>query len=133
MVEWNGSDQPQPIKYFIPEYLFIDIGYVVQYSYERPFDIDLYCVVHQYSNKWKLTINRDFAESDNKKDMEELKQIIKAALNVALTKDDFSRLKEYKKDAEREHRSFVNGIIKIIKNIENGIPLKGKCEICKNY
>lgn len=153
-IEWNGKGQP-PKKYFAPEYLFIDVGYVIQYSYERIFDIDQYYVINLSDNssnpttngeylrdqlaisypeycKWKLKFNHVLAEGD-KNVMEELKRIIKAALNIALTKDDFSKLKNYKKDAEREHNFFYKEIIEIIKNVDNGIPLNDECKICKNY
>ena len=157
LIEWDGRGQ-SPINYFLPEYLFKDVGYVIQSSYERSFDIDQYCTISQSNNnsksttngdilnnvitsnypeycniKWKLTIISFFAESSNKTDIEELKQIIKETLNVILAKDDFGRLKKYKNYAEGEHRSFLKGIADIIKNIENDIPLNGKCEICKKY
>ena len=159
LIEWDGVGQA-PINYFVPEYLFEDVGYVIRSSYERYFDIDKYCTISQNNDsnnsksttkgdilhnviisnypeycdiKWKLTINRSFAESSNKTDIEELKQIIKETLNVILAKDDFSRLKKYKNCAEREYSFFLSGIAEIIKNIENDIPLKGKCEICKKY
>lgn len=154
LIEWNGEGQP-PIKYFVPDYLFVDVGYVIQSSYERIFDIDQYYVINLSDNssnpttngeylrdqlaipypeycKWKLKFNHVLAEGD-KNVMEELKRIIKAALNIALTKDDFSKLKNYKKDAEREHNFFYKEIIEIIKNVDNGIPLNDECKICKNY
>lgn len=153
LTEWNGKGQ-SPIKYFVPKYLFADVEYIIQHSYEQFFNIDQYCIIDIGDNslksntngeligpmivaeypeyfKWKLTINHKFAEGD-KNDIEELKQIIKLTLNFALTNDDFNKLKKYKKDAEREHTLFLDAIIKIIKSVENGIPLKGECKICKN-
>lgn len=153
LTEWNGKGQ-SPIKYFVPKYLFADVEYIIQYSYERFFNIDQYCTIDNSDNslksntngellgpmivagypeyfKWKLTIKHKFAEGD-KNDIEELKQIIKLTLNFAITNDDFNKLKKYKKDAEREHTLFLDAIIKIIKSVESGIPLKGECKICKN-
>lgn len=147
LTEWNGKGQ-SPINYFAPEYLFADVEYIIQYSYERFFNIDQYCIIDKSNNslksntngelldnmivaqypeyfKWKLTINHLFAEGE-KNDIEELKLIIKLTLNFALTNDDFNKLKKYKKDAEREHTLFLDAIIKIIKSVENGIPLKGE-------
>ena len=153
LTEWNGKGQ-SPINYFAPEYLFADVEYMIQYSYERFFDIDKYCVIENSDNslksntngdlvgamivaqypekfKWKLTFHHTFAKGD-KNDIEQLKQIIKSTLNSALTNDDFNKLTKYKKDAEREHTLFLDAIIKIIKSVENDIPLKGECKICKN-
>ncbi|RZB29509.1 MAG: hypothetical protein AEth_01144 [Candidatus Argoarchaeum ethanivorans] len=125
------------INYFIPRYLFKDICYVIQNSYIPSFDIEQNYTIHETSVdskiKWNLSINSRFAVSSNKTDVEELKQIIKETLNVVLTTDDFSKLKIYKNNAEVEHDSFLKGIKGIIQDIDNDIPLKGKCEICKKY
>jgi len=153
LTEWDERGK-SPINYFIPKYLFLDVAYVIQSSYERLYDIDQHCVIGPSDNslkpntnrdilndtivaqypehfKWKLTINRYFAEGDIN-DIEKLKQIIKGTLNNALRKDDFIELRIYKKNAEEEHGLFLNGIIEIIKSVENDIPLKGKCKICGN-
>lgn len=157
LIKWDGMGQ-SPKNFLILESLFKYVVHVVQSSYRHSFDIDQYCIISQinnnsksttnedilqnvitfnypeYSNiKWKLTANCHFAESSNKTDIEELKKIIKETLDVLLTKDDYSRLKKYKNYAEGKHTSFLTGITEIIKNIENDIPLKGKCEICKKY
>ena len=155
LIEWNGKGQ-SPRKYFIPEYLFLDVENIIQCSYFVSFNIEEYfainqsdinlnsktnediivtsTIIEQYPErfKWELIINHKFAESDFN-DIKELKQIIKAILNVTFTKDDFSKLKKYKKDAKREHDLFKNGIIDIIKNVDNDIPLKEKCRRCENY
>lgn len=154
LIEWNGKGQ-SPRKYFIPEYLFLDVEYIIHNSYFQYFNIEKYCaieqsdislnsktnediltatIVEQYPEhfEWKLTINHKFAESDFN-DIKELKQIIKAILNVALTKDDFNKLKKYKKDADMEHGLFKSGITEIIKNVDNDIPLNHECRICENY
>ena len=153
LTEWNRKGQ-SPINYFIPKYLFADVEYIIQHSYERFYNIDQCCIIDNSDNslksntngelptamivaqypeniKWKLTIIHQFAEGD-KNDIEELKQIIKLSLNFALKNDDFNKLKKYKKDAKSEHALFLDAIIKIIKSVENGIPLKGECKICKN-
>jgi hypothetical protein len=60
ITKWDGAGQPPATKYIIPEYLSFDVGYVLQYSFERVFDIDTYCLVKQEGNKWKISINRVF-------------------------------------------------------------------------
>lgn len=130
LIEWNGTDQPQPKNYFIPERLSIDFGYAIHDSYERPYDIDQYCVVHGDNNRWELTINHEFAGSDNENEMEEIKQIIKDTFNDVIASEDFKKLRIYRKDSEREHSLYVSGINEIIKRVDNDNPLNGRCPMC---
>ena len=134
--EWDNRGK-SPINYFIPKYLFKDVCYVIRNSYIHSFDIEQNSTISDFSVdsniKWDLSINSKFAVSSNKTDVEELKQIIIETLNVVLTMDDFSKLKISKNNAEAEHHSFLKGIKEIIQNIDNDIPLEGKCEICKKY
>ena len=51
----------------------------------------------------------------------------------ALKNDDFNTLKGYKKGAVKKYDLYLNGINGIIKHVENGSSLKGKCEICMEY
>ena len=154
LIKWN-LEEPTPINYFIPEYLFADVEDIIKSSYERFFDIDRYCVISlndidlkSYNNnnllvniiidsyperfKRKLKIHHHFAEGDMN-DIKTLKQIIKEIVVDALKNDDFNTLRKYKTDAVNEYNLFLNGIHEIIKSVENGTPLEGKCNICEKY
>lgn len=130
LIEWDGDGQPPSIKYFIPQYLAFDVGYVLQYSYERTFNIDEYCIVKQEGDRWNISINRIFAESDNKDDMEQFKLTIKTVLNSSHIKGNVRKLSKIRAKAREKHVIYKNGITEIIKSVENRIPLNGRCKIC---
>ena len=147
LIEWNGNGKP-PIKYFSPTYLSLDIESVVLQSYKQPFDIDRYCVIQrvgteptngeylksiladQYGvGRWKLTINRDFAEGNNESEMLQVKQIVIAILKAALIGESFVKIKKCYEDIKSNDELFVNSVEVILKKIDNDIPLEGKCEL----
>lgn len=159
LIEWDGNGQV-PNKHFNTKYILSNVQGIIQSSYDRIFEIDSNCDVVQDRNIWKVIIDykiddnllfklpiyqsildklfvfingTSLAESDIKDDMAQVTEIVRTVLKDAFTRDIFSKIKEYKKDAETEYGLFLKGIITIIKNIENNIPLKDKCEICKNY
>lgn len=159
LVDWDGEDQ-KPERYFSTKYISLNIQGIIQSSYDRIFEMDKYCCVINDESRWKVIIDyhleRDLlfrlpaykskfdnflvfingtplAGSDNESEILTVKQIIISILKDAFTKEDFSRLKIYKKDAESEYNLFLKGVTAIIKMIEHNIPLKEKCEICKNY
>lgn len=124
----------RPVKLYISEKLFQDISYALQYylGNNRIFDIDHFSNISQEGNKWKLSINTVFAESDNKEELTIIQSIIKAVLSDVNTIERLEKLRLCRKNAENELQAFKEELTKIIKLVENGIPLEGKCEICKN-
>jgi hypothetical protein len=129
LIEWDLNVKPHE-NYFIREKLLIDICYVIQSYYnekEKSFSFSRLVVtpVKDKKDRWKVSITQDFAESDSE-DMQDIIEIFRTVLINALTKPNFNKLKAGKKNTENENTLFVEGINKIIQNVEMEIPLKGE-------
>jgi hypothetical protein len=133
-VEFNKSDE-KPLKCFIPERLSYDVSYALQYYLDCNviFDMNQFSHIDPEGNKWKLSINAVFAESDSKDELQKIQLIIEAVLTDRNTVERLEKLTQCRKDAEKELQSFKEKLTEIIKLVENGIPLEGKCEICKGF
>lgn len=132
LIEWYGKGQT-PMKYFVLEYLSSDIKNSILASYRRTYEISKWCCIKHENNKWKVFISHTFAESDNETEAQEIKQIIVTVFDNALIKENFKNLKNYYENVVNKQELFVNAVDVILKNIENDIPLIGKCEICENF
>jgi hypothetical protein len=130
-VEFSKGGE-EPLKYFIREDLSLDIGDALFYylQNERVFEVDKYASIEQEGTKWKLFINHVFAKSDDKKELQQILLDIKSFLNDANTIEKLKTLRGIRKKAESELQSFKEQLTEIMKLVENGIPLKGKCSIC---
>lgn len=129
LIEWDGMRQP-PVKYFQPRNISYSVCYVSHGFYEQMFDLDKYYVIKPESDKWILATEYALAASDNQNEMQEIKQIIITTLNDVLAGEIFKALKRYYQDIKEKHDLYVNGISERIKEVENGIPLKGSCRFC---
>lgn len=135
-VEFDGNgEKPKPLNYIIPKQLSRDIGYLLQHclDYDYRFDINQFSHIAPEGNKWKLSINTVFAESDNRDELQKIRLIIKAVVTDTNIIERLGELRQCRKDAESELQSFRRELTKTIKLVENGIPLEGECEICKGF
>jgi hypothetical protein len=132
MVKPNQSEQ-HLTKYFQPKYISYEVYNIVHGSYERLFDFGQSFVVKPENNRWQLTSSYLLAESDNEKDIQEIKQLIMTLINDALKSEDFKVLKKHYADIKLKHDLFISEVNEIIKDVENGIILKGRCGICQRF
>lgn len=131
-VEFGKGGEEEPLKYFIRGDLSLDIGDALFYYLQNGcvFDIDKYASIEQEGTEWKLFINRVFAKSDDKKELQQILLDIKNFLTDTNTIKKLEKLRGIRKKAESELQSFKEQLTEIMKLVENGIPLKGKCSIC---
>ena len=121
------------IKYFLPQYISYSISNIVQGYYDRINDLDEYYAIKQENNRWMLINEYLLAESEDKSEIIEIKQVITSVLNEALTGKDFKMLKKYRNDIKEKHYHYVKGSDERKMEVENGRPLKGRCKLCPKY
>ncbi len=130
---WNGRGNI-PTKYYRPDFLHSDIEYIVAYSYKQTFDFDSSVYIEQYNKgQWRLRVGGVSAVSDSRDELLEIKQAFKVVLADVLIKEDFKKLMTCYGEIIHNHELFVKSINAILKDVENKIPLRGKCEICKKF
>lgn len=129
----------KPLKCYIPEALSQNINYTLQYYLDNNhiFDvesssIELY-LDEKISRRWKLSINTVFAESDEEDSLKKIKLIIKEVLADINNVEKLEKQKQIAVNARVELQNFKEELTKLIKLVENGIPLNGRCKICKEF
>lgn len=128
ITEWNGTGEP-PLYYYRP-YFFSELGCRIEPFYKYPIEVNRLNVLGRKDND--LTIcygNNDWIRSNF--DLETIKSIVISVLNNL--EKEFNLLKELYHEAKDRHEQFKHDMIKLKTFIESNVPLKGKCEICRNF
>jgi hypothetical protein len=127
---------PTPIKYYTSG--IFEVGWQVQYDYTSLTRFQLIwslksntnALLEQKITRYSLSLNSVvLVVSDNEKDIDAAREIILKEFNKTIISDEFSVLKNRFESLKEEHKYIIKKVGNILKDVESGTPLEGKCEI----
>lgn len=130
ITEWDSYSQ-LPVNYYT-EHLLQEVAWNLRFCYTKKCNFNPQFnseTPSEGTTTWKLTISNTLVRGDNKDKIQKVREIIVGAFIAVVHGEDFEILKKSFKNIKDEHDLIVRKAYDIVKDVESGTPLEGKCEI----